>query len=502
MPPSDWIFLVIFFTALLSVIGFAEFVRRRLHWSPETARKSAHILTGVLVSLTPFVLQSMWPMLILSIIFALLDLLAVQKGLFPGMHGLKRQSYGTVYYPISFAVLVVLLWNHNKLVLVTSMLIMALADAAAATVGENVKNPRVLHFGPEKKSLQGSLAMFFSTFLIVFISMRFFSFINQESLSLVIILWIAFIVALIATASELISVQGSDNLTVPLSSAFTLYYMLTNPVSERLGFTIGVGLALVVAFTSYKLKFLDAGGAIVTFLLASLVFGIGRWTFSVPILAFFILSSTLSKIGKKRKEKFVAVFEKSSRRDLWQVAANGGLPGLFVVMWYFFPLNIFYLLYVCALASVMADTWGTEIGILSKSRPRSIINFKLVAPGTSGGISLFGSLGALLGSVILVMFGAMSGTFNSSRIIGFNEFLVLSLAGLLGGMVDSYLGGTIQAQFQCPVCGLTTEKKFHCDNSPTKLVRGYGWINNDVVNFFCAISGALFVLLARIVGLV
>ena len=71
-----------------------------------------------------------------------------------------------------------------------------------------------------------------------------------------------------------------------------------------------------VAFSSFKLNFLDAGGSCATFLLASFVFGIGRWTFSVPILTFFILSSVLSKIGKKRKEKFVSVFEKSSRRDL------------------------------------------------------------------------------------------------------------------------------------------------------------------------------------------
>jgi uncharacterized protein (TIGR00297 family) len=182
------------------------------------------------------------------------------------------------------------------------------------------------------------------------------------------------------------------------------------------------------------------------------------------------------------------VFEKSGCRDLWQVLANGGIAGVLVIFWYFFPNPMLFLLFIGSLAAVTADTWGTEIGVLSKTQPVSILTLKPVPLGTSGGISLIGSIGALAGSLVLVGVGALSSPYHSSQLIKAGEFSLLTLAGFGAGMFDSFLGATLQAQYQCEVCHKMTEKKNHCQN-PSRLLRGHPWMNNDVVNILCALAG-------------
>ncbi|MBN2410426.1 DUF92 domain-containing protein [candidate division KSB1 bacterium] len=492
MISSDWIFLGFFFIALLSLVLVSEVLRIWLKWPPESSRKFVHVFTGILVSITPFVLLSMWPMVILGTLFAVFDFFAIQKNFMRGMHNTKRKTYGTVFYPASFVILVLLLWEQDKLVLVTSMLIMAIADALAAVVGEKAVKPLHINIGFEDKTVQGSATMFLASFCIVVCTLLLFPQLSNSQYTTVQIFWIAAIVAVFATACEVISLKGSDNLTVPLGSAFVMQYLLYHSINDGLFFTLGLILSFFVVILSFKLKFLDTGGAIGAFLLGTLVFGVGRWPFTVPILTFFVLSSFLSKIGQKSKLKFTSEIEKSGKRDIWQVLANGGLAGILVLAWNYFPFDIFYLLFIGALAAVMADTWGTEIGVLSKIKPVSILTFKPVAKGASGGITFLGTAGSLFGAFILVVTGFGFSPHSSLPIIGMSEFIILLVSGLLASLVDSLLGATVQAKYTCHVCNKSTENRIHCGRE-TILTCGYRWINNDVVNFFCALSGILFV---------
>lgn len=501
MTANDRTFFVIFAAAIAAILALSELIRRLFHWSPEATRKIVHIFVGMLVAVTPFVLDSMWPMVILGILFTVLDFFAVRHGFFKGMHGTARHTYGTVFYPISFVILTLTLWRSHKLILVTSMMIMAISDAVAAIVGEHARRPRVLRFGPEQKTLQGSIAMFVVTLAIVMIALLTAVHIGVRQLPLERIVLIAAVVAAVAMASEVISAQGSDNLTVPLGSAFALFYMLTESPEHTMRFVVGMGLAAVMAVVSFRLRFLNGGGSVALFLLGTLVFGAGGWVFAVPILAFFLVSSVLSKMGKKRKDKLETVFEKGSRRDVGQVLANGGIAGLMLIFWYFTQNNFFYVLYIAALAAVTADTWATEIGVMARGNPRSILTFKPVAMGASGGVSALGTAGALLGSLLLVVIGWLCSPHASPRAFGVRESIIVLFAGLIASLVDSLLGATVQAQFQCPACGKITEKRVHCSDRRTAFVQGFLWINNDVVNGLCAVAGVLLVLLVDALGL-
>jgi uncharacterized protein (TIGR00297 family) len=246
---------------------------------------------------------------------------------------------------------------------------------------------------------------------------------------------------------------------------------------------LGAFFALVVASGSYGLRFLTVSGALATFLLGVIVFGIGGWQWAVPIVTFFLLSSILSKYGRSRKEHLDALFDKSYTRDWAQVASNGGLAGTMVLLSTLLPIYDFYPVYLGALAAVTADTWGTEIGVLAKGSTISVLSMRPVDPGTSGGISEQGTIAGATGAFVIALSGYWWYADAKTAII-------VMLAGIAGSLGDSIIGATLQAQFRCDVCGKATERKMHCSRQ-TSRVAGVAWINNDFVNLFCSLLGAL-----------
>jgi uncharacterized protein (TIGR00297 family) len=487
----DWIWSGIFLFGLGIVIGCSEIIRKQLNLSINVTRKFVHILTGFLIAITPFLLHRPYPLLVISAIFMILNLIAIKMGWMPGMHATEKISYGTVFYPASFFILILLLWERHKAILVISMLIMAIADAMAAIIGEKLKKPIRYQFAGEQKSVQGSAVILIITFVITLLGLKFFSSFENLSIDVKQSWWIAAIVAVIATACESISYKGSDNFTVPLGAAFTLHFMISHSTAQNFVFTIGIGIALFIAIISYYFHFLSGSGAVSTFLLGTVVFGTGKWEFSVPILLFFILSSLLSKMGRQWKQKFADTFQKGGRRDIGQVLANGGIAGIIVVLWNYFPDDVWYFAFIGSIAAVTADTWATEIGIFSKIAPRDILTFKQVPPGTSGGVTLLGLAGGLLGSCLIVLIGSFVTKRYDNVVPAMALFTFIVGAGLLGSIVDSIIGATVQAQYRCPICGKITEKREHCQGNSTTLVSGYRLIDNDIVNGICALSGAL-----------
>jgi uncharacterized protein (TIGR00297 family) len=228
-------------------------------------------------------------------------------------------------------------------------------------------------------------------------------------------------------------------------------------------------------------------GSVATFLLATLIYGIGGWKWTSPILLFFISSSILSYIGKTQKMKYDLIFEKGHKRDVGQVAANGGTACLILLGWYVYPQSHqLFILYLASVAAVTADTWGTEIGTLWRGQPWSIISFKKVEPGTSGAISILGTAGGVAGAALITIFMRIF----FPGVLTDHESIIIILSGAGGALIDSILGATVQASYKDNSTGKLTEKQF-IGGSQTNLVRGFRFIDNDIVNWFCAISGAL-----------
>lgn len=490
---TDWIRFIYFFLGIVLFIAIAEKTRHAVGWSPEINRKMVHILTGILIFFSPFFFVSNRPLIWMAIIFITVNYLGVRSGKLKGMHETPRKSYGTVYYPLTFLFLVITCWPNHRSILMLSILILALSDAAAAIVGENLKSAHEYYLGKDKKSLEGSTVMFLNSLLLVLILLPLIGHLDGYSVSWTTAIWIGLMTALVATALEALSSGGSDNISAPLGAAFVLSFMLNHPTQANIQFTVGLGLASVIALFSYRANFLTASGSVGTFLLATLIFSVGGWTWTVPILTFFLISSLLSKIGKNHKAQFALMFQKASRRDIGQVLANGAVAGFTILLYNYFSNPIWYVVYLGSLAAVNSDTWGTEIGIFSKNQPRSVKNFKRVPHGTSGGMTPLGTAGSLLGSFVIALSGWLVAPAHFHFSIDRIPFWIVVGSGFLASLIDSLLGATLQAQYRCTLCSKMTERQSHCPGEKTQLVSGHHWFSNDLVNAICSLGGALFV---------
>ncbi|MEW6648978.1 MAG: DUF92 domain-containing protein [Chloroflexota bacterium] len=260
---------------------------------------------------------------------------------------------------------------------------------------------------------------------------------------------------------------------------------------------LGVGLAALISLAAYAARSLSRSGAVAAALLGSAVFGLGGLPWAGLLLGFFISSSLLSRLFRRRKAAVDEKFSKGSQRDAGQVAANGGIAGLLALLQAALPDSpLPWLAAAAALAAANADTWATELGVLSPVKPRLITTRKPVEMGTSGGITPLGTLAALVGALFIAAIAALLPPANVA-LPPFGVLLAVILAGLAGSLVDSLLGATVQAIYCCPRCGKETERHpQHTCGAQTRRLRGWSWLDNDWVNAFCTLSAGVLAVLA------
>ncbi len=177
-----------------------------------------------------------------------------------------------------------------------------------------------------------------------------------------------------------------------------------------------------------------------------------------------------------------SIVAKGGQRDARQVLANGGVFGVAVLGMLIQPGLWWTALGAGALAASAADTWATEIGTRFGGEPRSILSRRPVPAGTSGGVTVIGSLGALAGALFVAAV---------SIAIGWTRLAALSAVagGVVGALADSLLGATVQARRWCDACGVATERVRHDCGSSTRAAGGVSGLDNDMVNLFSGILG-------------
>jgi len=484
---SELIKFFLILASLTALVVAADLARKFFTIDSKSTRMFVHISVAVVIFFAPWLFTGrLYPALLASI-FVVVNLISIKLGMFKGINADKK-NLGTVYYPLSFLILVLLVWDRYPFIVSTAMLVMGLADPAAAVIGSSLKNTHEVSAGGGRKTFEGSAGMFIVASIAIMIGLLFFGIHISATSNLTTLLNISVSIGLTAAAIELISPKATDNLTVPLSSGLLLFIAVSAPPLFD-SFMVGEFLALLVAVASARLKLLSNDGAVATFILGSFIFGFGGWQWSLPILLFFIIGSVASKMFSKQKVNYNLLYEKSHQRDSAQVFANGGLPLLMLVCSILLPNYHWFLAYLGALSAVTADTLATEIGVFSRNNPFSIPTWKRVEKGISGGVS---SLGTFTGMASAAVLASLTLPVAGSYALFPLRFVVAgAVSGMIGSFIDSLIGGTIQSQYRCTVCDKITERRKHCGNQETVLVRGYRWINNDVVNFAASVAGAV-----------
>jgi uncharacterized protein (TIGR00297 family) len=225
-----------------------------------------------------------------------------------------------------------------------------------------------------------------------------------------------------------------------------------------------------------------------------MVSGAGWWG-GMTLIVFFATATALSKLRTSRSTSMRQ--QRGSQRDAVQVLANGAVPAVLALVAIATDNSIWILAAMCAIAAATADTWATEVGRLTGATPRSIISLKLVPVGTSGAVSVPGTIASLAGGVAIggfVAFGIAAGWLDASTSwkVG---FVTIAFAGLAGSLLDSGFGATVQETFRCDTCNETTESRGRHTTHVVRRNGGIPGINNDVVNLASTLIPAVVVVL-------
>src|SRR3954469_22276432 len=142
-------------------------------------------------------------------------------------------------------------------------------------------------------------------------------------------------------------------------------------MSTRL--VVGALVAAAIVAVAYRRRSLSFHGALAAFVLGTIC-SVAGWAWAALLIGFFITGSLLSQYQSDRKlERTRSVVEKGGKRDTWQVLANGGVFTAAAAMSVVQASPVWMVLGAGALGAAAADTWATEIGVLSSSTPRSIL---------------------------------------------------------------------------------------------------------------------------------
>ena len=271
---------------------------------------------------------------------------------------------------------------------------------------------------------------------------------------------------------------------------------------------LGAGLA----FKGYKSGSLDKTGAVGAALVGwgTLYAGV---RFGVVLGAFFFLSSAMTKVGsslKKAIDEHYVPGKESGGRDWIQVAANGLVPTFLAMSYSFATGGPEYLLGVnnafeTPLAAAFigyygcccGDTWSSELGVLSKQMPRLITTGQEVKPGTNGGVTSLGLAASAAGGFAVGFAFWLGGLFVPAVTGNFGlalqfaaQWPVLVIgtgSGLVGSLMDSLLGATVQFSGYC------SERKRMVSKPGPSVTRtsGLNFLSNSAVNFVTASLCAL-----------
>lgn len=425
-------------------------------------RKGIHLLTGLLVLYLSFVVHKQVLLYLITggTVFAFATF---NYRRFALLHKTSGASLGTLFYPLGVLTAHALLYNMPIHYFQISLLTLTVSDTVANLSGQIRPGNQYFRAFREEKSLYGVLGFGISAFLI------FWNLLPPSHLN-----FSAYVVLaiLLSITFEVVSYKGSDNFSIPVGSA--LFFLIMERHEGSLFFLIAVILfSAGGAWLLYRISLLTRHAAVVVYFMGVYFFGVLGLSWTLPLLAFFLSSVILTRFH----DRFRGKVRLASRRNAWQVLANGLWAILASAAYLVFREPMLIYLYVSLVAAVTADTWASETGPVFHRRCFSLAHGRMRASGVSGGISPAGSLAALAGAL---------GVSILASVLFFGELrwllvMATGLSGFLASFVDTLLGAFLEGH-------LDRMKVFGHEGMQEALTP------NDLVNLLASLTAPLFFL--------
>jgi len=269
------------------------------------------------------------------------------------------------------------------------------------------------------------------------------------------------------------------------------------------GLVLGAGTGLL----GVHAKLLSRSGLICVFFTIFLTFLLNGWVWGALLLSFYISAGLILRY----RAGYKAQLAEWSARGLYhrwdQIIARIGWGVVLLALQRLAPSQTgVFVAFVGTLATASADTWATEIGLLSTKEPRLLISGRRVPANTPGAVSMLGVLASLAGSWLMGFAGLLLGVLLAyienlpwDRTL-FWLPLAATLGGAAGSLVDSLLGAAAQGLYYCEYCKRESENPIHHCGRQAEQIRGWSWLTSEGIDLVSSAVGAA-VALGAVAGL-
>ncbi len=277
------------------IIAFSEIMVWKFNPPPEFTRKFVHVAGGIACLFFPFFVSSHFTVLALAITFSALFFIGARLNFLKSLHKVGRKTMGSEYYPFSIWILFLIsadfLWLYFS-----SVLVLTVADACAALVGEKYGSIRY-RAGDSFKSLEGSIFFWIIAFNAILIPMLLLSGLPKETCLLS-----AVLVSFLVTCVEAISTRGTDNVFVPVLTAYILLKITQKPVPE-IAFQCASLFAIFAVFglIIWRSRLLDVGAGIIFLGISYASWSLGSFLWAMPVFAAFLFFAVARYLMNKIK---------------------------------------------------------------------------------------------------------------------------------------------------------------------------------------------------------
>lgn len=314
----------------------------------------------------------------------------------------------------------------------------------------------LLFFYDFRRNLLWDIAVYFSASMLYF---SVFSFVNGSSIPFEYIVFISLSGALSATLVETIKTETEKRVVLLIAVATTFaVFRIYIPDTSLQDLAIAFAISFLISLLALKAKIADESGLMSATIIGTTTILFTDFRFFAVLLAFYLLGSLATKFRYSTKLKLGIAEPSGGARGFSNVFGNSLAPLFFAMNFGVTGDPFFALAFIASVAEALGDTMASEIGKTARN-VYLITNFKRVAPGTSGGVSLIGEISALLGILAIFLL---------SSALGISDLFYavpIVLSAFLGIHVDSFLGATLEEK---------------------------GYLNNSAVNFLGTLSaGAL-----------
>eukprot|EP00195_Chlamydomonas_chlamydogama_P001436 CAMPEP_0202920566 /NCGR_PEP_ID=MMETSP1392-20130828/76920_1 /ASSEMBLY_ACC=CAM_ASM_000868 /TAXON_ID=225041 /ORGANISM="Chlamydomonas chlamydogama, Strain SAG 11-48b" /LENGTH=573 /DNA_ID=CAMNT_0049614069 /DNA_START=234 /DNA_END=1955 /DNA_ORIENTATION=+ len=279
---------------------------------------------------------------------------------------------------------------------------------------------------------------------------------------------------------------------------------------------------LLLAFYGYRRSSLSMSGALAAAFVGAATLGCSL-RMGATLLAFFFSSSKLTQYKEELKEGLEEGSKKGGQRNWVQVFCNGGIPTILAIVYGVLagcvdvPLGNLPTLepwrsqlttlimggFLGYYACCCGDTWASELGPLSSDTPRLITTMRPVRRGTNGGVTLLGLSASIFGGMFIGLVFYVTALasptlwiFEQQQGLALQQWKLIPLglmAGLVGSVLDSVLGATLQYTGYNRVTGTISSKP----GPDVTYISGMPFMSNSIVNLVsAAITAALTALVA------